>query len=150
MYIVMKPDELQHHGVKGMRWGVRKDMGSSGGTKTKQNGSSRFSSVKKKYRSTRNAWRNLTGSRKSAALKKYRGKNIDGMSDEDLKNAVYRMNMEKQYRSLTKLDFYRGKRIVDTMHNDQMAFERAKASGKRVKKAATIYGAKKAAQIASL
>ena len=150
MYIVMKPDELQHHGVKGMRWGVRKDRGSSGGTKNKQNGSSRFSTVKKKYRSTRNAWRNLTGSRKSAALKKYRGKNIDGMSDEDLRNAVNRMNMEKQYRSLTKMDFYRGKRIVDTMYNDQMALERATASGKRARKVAAAYGAKKAAQIAAL
>ncbi len=32
----MENNELQHHGVKGMRWGVRKDRKPSGTTKPKQ------------------------------------------------------------------------------------------------------------------
>lgn len=151
MYIVMRPDELQHHGVKGMRWGVRKDRGSSGssiGAKVAKGIKSASSS--KRVRSARNTYRNLTGSRKSAALKKYRSKNIDGMSDKDLQKAVNRMNLERQYRQLTRVDFYRGKRAVDTMYNNTTAMSRTASSAKKAKKVAFTYGAKKAAQIAAL
>lgn len=150
MYIIKQPDQLIHYGVKGMKWGVRKDGKPSRGRKIAK-------AVGKKARSTRNYYRNYTGSRKSAALKKYRGKNIDGMSDKDLQKAVQRLNLEKQYRSLTKADFYRGKRIVDTMYNNQMAmnkavssYEQGKESAKKAKTLAVAYGVKKAAQLAAL
>ena len=137
----MKPDELQHHGVRGMRWGVRKDRGSSGLSRSTKIAKTisplgyslgkgvakgiKGASSSKRVRSARNTYRNLTGSKQSAALKKYRSKNIDGMSDKDLQKAVNRMNLEKQYRSLTKVDFYRGKRAVDTMNNNTTAMKRA-------------------------
>lgn len=139
MYIVTRPDELLHYGVRGMRWGVRKDKSSGGALRTafkvthpltymagKKMGNSIEKTRKSKgFKTAQNKYRNLTGSKKSAALKKYRSKNIDGMSDKDLQKAVNRMNLEKQYRSLTKIDFYSGKRAVDTMNNNTTAMKRA-------------------------
>lgn len=135
---------LIHYGVKGMRWGVRKDnrvgsgrgrrvldtylkvtspLGYAIGKRTFNNfkkGASfiREKSVKakpkiqKKLRNVENKRRNLMGSKQSAAVKKYRNKNIDGMSDKDLQKAVNRMNLEQQYRNLTKVDYMRGQRYA--------------------------------------
>lgn len=58
---------LAHHGVKGMRWGVRKDRGSGGHT-----GGSGGTSKPKAHE----------------------------LSDEDLKKAIDRMNLEQQYTKL--------------------------------------------------
>lgn len=57
----MSDDFFEHYGIKGMRWGVRKDSGSSG--------------------------------RKSGVSK---------LSNEELKSRVQRLNLEKQYSSLTR------------------------------------------------
>ena len=127
----MYEKELYHYGVKGMKWGVRKDRpsGSSRGgalqtafkvthpltymAGKKARGASYKIANSKKTRSAINRYRNLTGSRQSAATKKYRGKNIDGMTDADIKKAVNRMNLERQYRDLTKVDFKRGQRAAN-------------------------------------
>lgn len=151
MYIVMRPDELIHYGVRGMRWGVRKDKSSGGALRTafkvthpltymtgKKIGKSIEKTRKSKgFKTAQNKYRNLTGSRQSAALKKYRGKNIDGMSDKDLRNAVNRMNLEKQYRDLTKVQFRRGQSAVNQMYGAHNAMNR---TVKSVKKIATVAG----------
>lgn len=147
MYIVMKPDELIHYGVKGMRWGVRKDSSSEGSRGAKiakivspvgyaigkgVKKTSNTIKTSKKVRSAKNSYRNLTGSRKSSALKKYRNKNIDGMSDKDLRNAVNRMNLEKQYRDLTKIQFRRGQNAVNQMYGTHNAMNRTVKSVKKI------------------
>lgn len=128
MYMIIKSDELLHYGIRGMRWGVRKDGGSSGGSKLKKaakivsplgyaavKGAKKATTVvsnNKRVRSAQNKYRNLTGSRGSAATKKYRNKNIDGMSDADLRKAVNRMNLERQYRDLTRVDYMKGQKYA--------------------------------------
>lgn len=136
--------ELYHYGVKGMKWGVRKDRSSGGvggalktafkvthpltymaGKKAKSTASRVANS--KRTRSAVNKYRNLTGSRQSAALKKYRNKNIDGMSNSDIQAAIQRMNLERSYRSMTKLDINRGKKAAETY----LAY---KVTGKKLKR----------------
>lgn len=123
MYMISKQKELSHHGVKGQKWGVRKDRqsGSSGWKKTAKIISPvgyaagkglHKAATSKKARSARNVYRNITGSKRSAAMTKYRKKNIDGMSDADLRKAVNRMNLERQYRDLTKADYMKGQRYA--------------------------------------
>lgn len=124
---VITERELYHHGVKGQKWGVRKSRTSSGGSGWKKAakiispvGYAAAKGIKKaanskKGRSARNVYRNMTGSKRSAAMTKYRKKNIDGMSDADLRKAVNRMNLEQQYRNLTKSDFMKGQRAASNI-----------------------------------
>lgn len=126
MYMINRPDDyLVHHGVKGMKWGVRKDRSSGSKGSTLKKAAKIISPVgyaagkgihkavtSKKGRAARNVYRNMTGSKRSAAMTKYRKKNIDGMSDADLRKAVNRMNLERQYRDLTKADYMKGQRYA--------------------------------------
>lgn len=95
-------DELYHYGVKGMKWGVRKGR-KSGGLGKK---------LKKKFRAAKTRFQNASGSRSSNALRAYRKKDINRMSNKDLQTAINRMNLERQYRNLTKRDLMSGNRIV--------------------------------------
>lgn len=143
--------ELYHYGVRGMKWGVRKDRSSGGkggvlktafkvthpltymaGKKAKSTASKVANS--KRARSAVNKYRNLTGSKQSAAMKKYRNKNIDGMSDNDLRKAVNRMNLERQYRDLTKADYMRGQRYTADILKYQNTGERAVRTLRKVVK----------------
>lgn len=149
MFIIIHQDELNHYGVKGMRWGVRKDKSSGGGSFGKATktwlkitnpllyaGSKRAVNnykkgmsllkgkaveakpkVMKKARQLENKRRNVMGSKRSKAMTKYRNKNIDGMSDADLRKAVNRMDLERQYRNLTKYDIKKGKKYVTSTYN---------------------------------
>ena len=82
-------DELQHWGIKGMRWGVRR-------------------------------YQNEDGSLTPAG-KKRRESSVSSMSDDELRNKVQRLNLEKQYSKMSKdgksskLD--KTKKIVDASSN---------------------------------
>lgn len=75
-------NELYHHGVKGMRWGVRKSKGAGSSIKRKKN------------------------------TKRSREKSIKKMTDQELRERINRLQLEKQYRQLTKPDMSEGKQFV--------------------------------------
>lgn len=91
---------LAHYGVKGMKWGVRRDRKSD----------------------RLNRIRNYTGLRGSNALREARRQDINKMSNQELQATVNRLNLEKQYRQLTQVDLQFGKRKVD----DILAYEGTK------------------------
>lgn len=97
-----KYDELYHYGVPGMKWGVRRDRRSNSFKRT----------VSKKAKAAKIRFQNTTGSRSSNALKAYRKKDINKMSNKDLQTAINRMNLERQYRNLTKRDYMAGNKVV--------------------------------------
>jgi hypothetical protein len=76
-------DDLAHAGVKGMRWGVRKDRS--------ENGTPRLS-------------------RKDAA--KAKKEEVKGLSDDELRRRINRIQMEKQYSQLTTPQTSKGKQIA--------------------------------------
>ena len=92
---------LMHYGVKGMKWGVRHDRPSSGERKARR----------KTRASIR---RNYTGGRSSDALKEARRQDINKMSNQELQQHITRLNLERQYRSLTKIDIGAGQRYMET------------------------------------
>ena len=74
--------ELYHHGVKGMRWGVRRDRTSSGSSSRKRK-SSRMSDD-------------------ALAAKTIKKKKLKQMSNAELRKLNERQNLERQYKSLNK------------------------------------------------
>ena len=78
MYLNVYSDELYHHGVKGMKWGVRKEVVSTIG-KTSRKTADKFGNNFK-----------LRTSRKALAKAKT-------MSDEELKKVASRLELENRY-----------------------------------------------------
>lgn len=77
---------LEHFGVKGMRWGVRRSRKQLARAAKEREGSES---------SSNSARASKTKSKKESKLK------VSEMSDAELRQRLNRMNMEKQYRELT-------------------------------------------------
>lgn len=91
----MNNNELKHHGVLGMKWGIRRSPAqlghkpsSSSKSSSNRNGPSKISRPKKLKKA----------SSKVEAPKK---KTISEMSEEELNKKIDRMRLEKTYKQLT-------------------------------------------------
>ena len=78
MYTSVYSDELYHHGVKGMKWGVRKEVVSTIG-KTSRKTADKFG----------NSYKLRTSSKALAKAKT--------MSDEELRKVASRLELENRY-----------------------------------------------------
>lgn len=78
MYLNVYSDELYHHGIKGMKWGVRKEIVSTLGKTSKETANSFGSNHKLKA--------------SSSALARAKS-----MSDEELKKIASRLELENRY-----------------------------------------------------
>lgn len=80
---------LKHHGILGMRWGVRRATGSDGRVKKTPAGSEDYKT--------------------SRALRSKGSKNL---STSELKTLTTRLQLEKQYKDLNPSDVQRGLNVV--------------------------------------
>jgi hypothetical protein len=87
-------DIINHHGVKGMKWGVRKRPTRSG----------QKSGKSKQKRDTSGLKKGSDGAPKIPSTKKFKGSNKEArkLSDSELNARLKRLNMEKQYRDLVR------------------------------------------------
>ena len=103
---------LQHYGTPGMKWGVRRYQTKSGSLTAA--GKKRYGGAgNKKSSSKEKGGKGIFG--KSTSDKK---KSIYDMSDDELKKAVARLQLEKQYRDLLPREVKKvsaGKRFVDNV-----------------------------------
>lgn len=104
----MNEEYLEHHGIKGMKWGVRR----SEAQLAKVRGHSSKSSDDK----------NEISARKVAV------KNRRTMSDADLKERINRLKLEKEFKNLTEADVAPGRKYVSEIFSE---------SGKKVLTMAT-------------
>ena len=86
-------NELYHHGVPGMRWGVRKSRSSSGSSRSKRK------TVKTSTLKQRLFMKKVKTKTKTNTPEK--PKTVNEMSDDDLRKKINRLQLEKQYRDLT-------------------------------------------------
>lgn len=89
----MNNNELAHHGVKGMKWGVRRSktqLARAGGKKPRDSSKEIHEDYKKAH------------SKKS----------VKTMSDAELRNRLNRLNMEQQYAKLNPTTVSKGKNQV--------------------------------------
>ena len=117
-------NELYHHGVKGMKWGVKKTpVRSSSGNPRKRK--SNTLSLFKKKKTTRNS--------SVAKSSPEQTKSVKDMSDDELQRKIDRARLEQKYLELNPETVSRGRRIAKSVKDD-MIVPAAVDIGKQVAK----------------
>ena len=107
----MNNEELMHHGVKGMKWGVRRYQN--------KDGSLTALGKYKKYKATNQRHKNLEKAREAKVSKKKASqstaqkKSVKEMSDAELQAAIRRLEMEQRYNQLSPKKISKGKAFVN-------------------------------------
>ena len=127
-------NELYHHGVKGMKWGVRKTPVRSSSGNARKRKSNTLSLFKKK-KTTRNA--SIVKSSPTQT------KSVKDMSDDELRRKIERVRLEQQYQQLNPKTVSRGQRIAKRVMNNVIV-PAAEDLGKQVVKACMAEGVNKA------
>ena len=86
------PDYMYHHGVKGMKWGVRKQV-----AKAKERKAAKEASYSEEYK-------------RFKTLKKKGYKNL---SNQELKELNERMRLESEYKRLNPSKIKKGQKVVN-------------------------------------
>lgn len=124
-------NELYHHGVKGMKWGVRKTPVRSSSGATRKRKSNTLSLFKK---TTRNA----SVAKSSPA----QTKSVKDMSDDELQRKIDRARLEQKYLELNPETVSRGRRIAKSVINNVIV-PSAEDLGKQVVKSFMAKGINK-------
>ena len=104
----MTADELQHYGIKGIKWGVRRFQNSDGSLTA--DGKKRYSGdnlkdIQKQVNQGKNVVDGVKKTKAKAAEKRTEKKikdDLSQMSDKELRDIVNRLNMEERYMQVMK------------------------------------------------
>lgn len=117
---------LEHHGVKGQKWGVRRTPAQLG-HKTSGKRRSIALSVKNKSKAKKAI--------KQVTKKKNVKPSAKSMTDDELRQAIQRIQLEQQYNRLTPQTKSLGKRFVESAMKDVIGPAVREGSKEVVKKA---------------
>lgn len=92
----MNNELMYHHGIKGMKWGIRRY----------QNKDGTLTAAGRRRRSSSDADSKVKSDRKTAV------KNRRTLSDAELKHRIERLKLEKEFKNLTEEDTAPGKKFV--------------------------------------
>ncbi len=112
-------NELYHHGIKGMKWGVRRtpaQLGHDTGGVDLQKAKKKVEAANTIVNESQNINRKVS-SRKQKKMQKQQVQNAKAMTDQELRERVNRLNMEQQYARLTTEQMNTGKTNVDAVLN---------------------------------
>ena len=126
-------NELYHHGVKGMKWGVRKTPVRSSSGNARKRKSNTLSLFKKK-KTTRNA--------SVAKSSPEQTKSVTDMSHDELQRKIDRARLEQKYLELNPETVSRGRRIAKSVINNVIV-PSAEDLGKQVVKSFMAKGINK-------
>ena len=130
----MENNELKHHGIIGMKWGVRRYQNKDG-TLTAA-GKKRASRLESQYNDL--TGKKLAKSSKNTSESQGTKKKLSDMTDDELKSRINRLQSEKTYLDLDKQvkalqpeQISRGKKFFKRLSNDVIV-PAAVESGKRL------------------
>lgn len=121
----MDNNELMHHGIKGMKWGVRRTPSQLGHKIRARRAQKKRAAALEKARATRKANRELEAN-KERALKsgtatevlKYKGK----LTNQELQTALTRINLEQQLSAISAREVKTGMdKVVSVMNKVEKA-----------------------------
>lgn len=95
----MNNNELQHYGIKGMKWGVRRSRAQLG-----------YSSSPRKPK--KQAQKASSKPQRKVSSKQQRKDAMKKMSDAELRSRINRIQMERQYMQLTAAEMSPGKKFI--------------------------------------
>lgn len=112
----MNSNELMHHGIHGMRWGVRRYQNKDGSLTAA--GRKRINQLDSEYQ--RLTGKKLSESSESNTVKKTsaKPKKISEMTNEEIQEKINRITLEQNLKSLTPKKISAGKRFTETVMND--------------------------------
>lgn len=105
MWTYNQTNDLFHHGIKGMRWGIRRFQKKDG---------SLTSLGKKRYGDSDNS-NQRTPSEDHITAKALKRKKVYEMSNKELKTLTERMQLEIQYKNLTRQKMTKGQQMISSV-----------------------------------
>ena len=99
---------LKHHGILGQKWGKRNGppypLDASD-----HSASEKKAGWRKSLKKAKNAVKTSAGSRSTKAMKRAKRKDLDKMSNSELRKTNERLELERKYSELTKGEISKGK-----------------------------------------
>ena len=136
-------DVLAHYGVKGMKWGVRKDRKSSSGSGAIARRRAKRAANKAQKEADRSLPASEDATKAKVARRKARNASTDVLSNEELQHLVNRLNLEKRFADLTDPTKDSGESFIKTYMDAELGAVKSGRAGPTASTIETVRGVKR-------